>query len=31
VRSVLWEGSEVRAEEHLVDAIRGDGQTVYVR
>jgi NDP-sugar pyrophosphorylase family protein len=30
-RSVLWDNSEVYEHEHLVDAIRGDGLTVYVR
>lgn len=30
-RSVLWDNSEVYEHEHLVNAIRGDGVTVYVR
>ena len=30
-RTVLWQGSEVAPDEHLVDAIRGDSQTIYVR
>ena len=30
-RSVLWDNTEVYEHEHLVNAIRGDGVTVYVR